>query len=89
MVSGKHKSNSLRKVFKRTPGGKNTVHYVKRKPKAAKCSVTGKVLAGVPRERTPGIKAMPKSKRRPERPYGGVLSSQAMRKKLTEKARKA
>ena len=89
MVAGKHKSNSLRKVFKKTPGGKNKVHYVKRKPKAAKCSVTGKVLVGVPRERPSNVRAMPKSRRRPERPYGGVLSSQAMRKKLTIKARKA
>ena len=89
MVAGKHKSNSLRKVFKRTPGGKNKVHYVKRKPTAAKCSVTGKVLAGVPRERQPKLNSMPKTRRRPERPYGGVLSSQAMRKKLIQKAREA
>lgn len=89
MVSGKHKSNTLRKVFKRTPGGRNKVHYVKKKPKAPNCSVTGKFLPGMTREKASKLGRVPKSRRRPERPYGGVLSSQAMRKKLIKKAREA
>lgn len=82
-----HKSNTLRKVFVKTPGGKTTVHYRRRKPACAKCADTGKPLSGVPRELPRKMTNLPKSKKRPERPYGGFLSSAAMRKRLKQKAR--
>jgi len=84
MVSGKHKSNTLKKVFVRTPGGKTVAHYRNRKPSASKCADCGAKLLGVPRE-TPGkLGKVPKSARRPERPYGGVLCSSCSRKKIIE-----
>jgi large subunit ribosomal protein L34e len=84
MVSGKHKSNTLKKVFVRTPGGKTTVQYRKRKPSAAECSGCGIKLSGVPRERPCNLKKIPRSARRPERPFGGVLCSSCSRKKIIE-----
>ncbi len=87
MVSGKHKSNRLRKVFVRTPGSRTVVHRRKRKPSKAKCAIFGNTLAGVPHGRDSAVRKLSKSKRRPERPFGGVLSSKAMRFVLRMRAR--
>ena len=87
MPAGRHKSRSLRRVFVRTPGGRTVLHYRKRKPKNAKCSSCGIVLKGVPRERPFKMKKMAKSKKRPSRPYAGVLCSKCMRSAIIEKAR--
>ena len=86
MVSGKHKSNSFAAIHVRTVSG-TKVRFRKRKPSPARCSETNKVLHGVPRGRPVDIAKMNKSQRRPERPYGGVLSSEDMRKKMKQKAR--
>ena len=87
MVSGKHKSNSMRKVFVKAPGGTLKTHFRDRKPNKAICAVYGTPLPGVPRESPASMRNMPKSQKRPERPFGGVLSSRAMRDKMKEKAR--
>ncbi len=88
MVVGRHKSRSLRRVFRKTPGGKVVLHYKKRKPKLARCGSCGAVLKGVVKARPSKLKNMPKTKKRPERPYGGVLCSKCLRKLMIEKARK-
>ena len=74
-----YKSKRFRKIFVRTPGGKTTVHHRERKPSPARCALTGQILPGVPRERPAKMVNLPKTKKRPERPYGGILSSRAMR----------
>lgn len=88
MVSGRFKSRSKRKVFVKAPGNKVKVHYRQRKPQRAVCAKYGTPLVGVPRESPSKMANLPKTKKRPERPYGGVLSSKAMREKMKEKARK-
>ena len=45
------------------------------------------ILKGVPRERPYKMRTMAKTKKRPERPYGGVLCSKCMREIFKEKAR--
>ena len=87
MPSGKHKSGRYRKIFVRTPGSKNTVHFRERKPSKTICGNCKKPLAGVPRERPAKMANMPKSAKRPERPYGGNLCSACTRKLLQQKAR--
>jgi large subunit ribosomal protein L34e len=87
MVAGKYKSRTLRKVFVKVPGNTIKVHYRKRKPGKAKCAVYGTVLQGVARANPSGLRNMPKTEKRPQRPYGGVLSSKAMREKMKQKAR--
>jgi len=84
----KHKSRSLRRIFKKLPGGKINIHYKKRKPGKARCSDCSKPLIGVPRELPSKMQNLAKTKKRPERPYGGVLCSKCMRKKLKEQIRK-
>jgi len=87
MPTGRHKSRTLRRVFVRTPGAKNTLTYRKRAPSKAKCADCGAVLAGVIRARPHVMKKTSKSSKKPTRPYGGNLCSKCSRKKIIEKAR--
>ena len=84
MSAGRYKSRSLRRVAKKTPGGRVVVHYLKRKPKAARCANCGAILKGVPRERPYKMQSLPKSRKRPERPYGGMLCSKCSRIKIKQ-----
>jgi len=86
MVSGKLKSRTLRRVKIRTPNGTKTV-YKHRKPSKPICGKCGVNLKGVPRARKSEIVNMPKTAKRPERPYGGVLCSKCTRALLKEKIR--
>jgi len=81
------RTRSLRRIKKRTPGNRLVIHYEKRKPKIAHCAECHKPLHGVPRKRPVEIGKLPKSQRRPERPYGGILCSACSRKLIIEKAK--
>ena len=87
MVRRALRSKSLRKVKVKTPGGDTVTHYRKRKPSKAHCGNCGRVLSGVARARQTELKNMAKTKKRPERPYGGNLCSKCMRSLIVEKAR--
>ncbi|MFW6230755.1 MAG: 50S ribosomal protein L34e [Nanoarchaeota archaeon] len=89
VLPAKSKSRTFRRVKKVTPGHKNVIHYERRKPSKAVCAKTGEVLHGVARATPSKMQNMPKTMKRPERPYGGVLSSKAMREVMKEKARKS
>ena len=79
---GRYKSRSFRQVSRKVPGGKTKIHYKYKKPKKAHCAKCGALLAGVPRERPNKMKNMAKTKKRPQRPFGGVLCSKCMRKEI-------
>lgn len=87
MVSGKFKSKSKRKVFVKVPGNTVKVHHSPRKPKRAVCPIYGTPLAGVPRKNPAELGKLAKSERKPERPFGGMLSSKATRDIMKDKAR--
>ena len=87
MPAGKHKSGRYRKIFVKTPGSKVKVHFRERKPSKAICGSCKKQLAGVPRERPAKMQNIPKTAKRPERPYGGVLCSKCTRKLIQQQAR--
>ena len=76
------RSRSLRRVKVRTPGGKTIVRYERRKPGPARCALCGAVLGGVPRERPAKLRKFSHTERRPERPYGGVLCPNCLRRGL-------
>ncbi len=80
------KSKRHRTVRIRTPGGETKIVYKKKKPGKAQCARCGMVLKGVPTERSYKMRRTPKTKKRPERPYGGVLCSKCTRELMTEKA---
>ncbi len=82
-----HRSRSLRRIHKKMPGGKTKLVYKKRSPAKAQCGECGKNLAGVPRARPFKMQNMPKTSKRPERPYGGVLCTGCSRKLMIAKAR--
>lgn len=69
------------------PGGKTVQHYREQLPGQARCSETGQLLHGIPRMSAAEAKRAPKTSKRPQRPYGGALSSSATRAKLKERAR--
>ncbi len=82
MPSGKHKSRTLRRIFVRTISGNVTKHFRKRKLKRSSCGTCGTALKGVPNKIQSKLKNLSKTKKRPERPFGGVLCSSCMRKKI-------
>ena len=87
MPSGKHKSRTLRRVYRKTPGGKTRILYRNRKPKKVSCANCGAGLIGVTQMRTVKARNGPKTKKRPQRPYGGVLCGQCSRTLIKNNAR--
>lgn len=77
----------LRMISVKVPGGRTNIQFRKKKPSKSKCSKCGEQLSGVPKELPSKLKKLAKTKRRPERPYGGVLCSPCTRLLLKEKAR--
>jgi len=82
------KSKSLRKVFRKTPGARTVVHYKKKIPAKPKCAVCRAVLKGVARANANELRRMPKTMKRPQRPFGGILCSRCSRNELKKLARK-
>ena len=82
----KIKSRTFARKKVRTISGTKTV-YSKRKPKQGTCPVTGEILKGVPRVSPGHMRKLSKTERRPQRPFGGVLSSTASRDELKKRAR--
>ncbi len=87
MPAGREKSGRFRRIFVKTPGGKTVIHYRQQKASKAHCRDCHKVLSGVPAQSPAVITKLPKTARRPERPYGGILCSPCMRKALLSKVR--
>jgi large subunit ribosomal protein L34e len=85
MVSGRFKSRTFKRIFKRTPGAKTVLHYVLRKPSKHKCSVCGDILKGIKNLRPTKMQNIAKSQKTVKRPYGGNLCSKCMRQKIKEK----
>ena len=85
-MNSKIKSRTFRRKQVRTVNGTKTV-YVRRKPNAPRCAVTKKRLHGIPRGNAIDIKKLSKTQKRPQRPFGGVLSSSAARDEHKRRAR--
>jgi large subunit ribosomal protein L34e len=86
MVEGKKKSRTYAQRNVSVVSG-TTKHFNKRNPHPTRCPETNQQLHGIPRGRPVDMKRLTKSQRRPDRPYGGVLSSKAMRKQFKAQAR--
>lgn len=87
MVSGRYKSRTFRRIHVKLPGNRVKLHYKRRKPSKPKCGRCGSVLIGVLRELPYKMMTLPKTKKRPSRPYGGVLCSKCTRELIKEKIR--
>ncbi len=75
-----------KKLKKRIPSGKSVIRRGKRKPGYSRCAVCGAKIGGMPRRHPGEIKGVPKSKRVPNRPYGGYLCTKCMRETLKKKS---
>lgn len=82
------RSRSLRRLKKRLPGGRRTVSYERSKPGKGKCAVCKKPLSGMARERPSKLGKLAKSKRKPNRPYGGSLCPKCARETIKAKVLK-
>ena len=87
MPKPSRRSRSIRRVFRKIPGGGVSLQYKKQKPKAAKCGECGMVLKGIPRAIPTKMRSMTKTRKRPQRPYGGVLCSKCLRNKIIDNTR--
>jgi len=88
MPAPRHRTKSVRRVFRKTPGGKTVLTYRKNKPNKAKCASCKDVLKGIIRERPYKMAKARKTQKRPERPFGGNLCTKCLRVKIKEEARK-
>ena len=86
MPAGRHKSRTFRRVFTKVIS-KTKMFYKLRKPKIAHCADCKIELKGVPRLRPYKAMTTAKTKKRPERPYGGKLCSKCTRSLLKSKVR--
>ncbi|BEP17510.1 50S ribosomal protein L34e [Pyrofollis japonicus] len=82
-----HRTRSLRKIHVRLPGGETAVHYEKRRPSPARCAICGRPLSGVPRLRPVELRRLPKTAKRPERIFGGVICHECLEKLLKRSIR--
>ena len=82
------RSNALRKIRRKVPGGASIIHYFKKRVSRSRCSACGDILPGTISARKIAMKKNPKSKRRPKRAHGGNLCSKCSRKKIKRKARR-
>jgi large subunit ribosomal protein L34e len=89
MVAPRLKSRTLRRIKVRLPGSKTVTHFKRRKPSIAKCGKCGANLKGIPREMPAKFKNLPKTAKRPQRPFGGVLCTKCMRAHFVLEARKS
>ncbi len=87
MPALRYRSRTYKRTFRRTPGGKTVLHYKKKKPQKHHCAECGKLLHGVPRGRPYQIRKLAKSKKRPNRPFGGNLCTECTRRFYKEQAR--
>lgn len=77
----------MKKVKRRTPSGKINIHKKREKPALAKCANCKKPLQGVPKLVSSQMRKLAKTKRRPEKPYGGYLCTSCSRELFRERIR--
>mgnify|MGYP006287778259 CR=1 FL=1 len=87
MVAGNKRSRSAKRSQRVIPGNKSVTRYRKKKAGVARCQLTGQKLNGVPRKTKAQLRNMPKSKKKPTRPFGGALSPVAMKRVMIERVR--
>jgi large subunit ribosomal protein L34e len=85
MPRGNKRSRTFRRVFVKTPT-KVKIDYKKRKPSKKLCPSCGSVLKGAPITRTYKTK-IAKTKKRPERAFGGCLCSKCSRREIIKRNR--
>ncbi len=82
------RSRSLRRVYIKTPSGRNKILYKIRKPSKPTCSNCGKELHGVPRNVPSIVRNLSKSSKHPKRMFGGNLCFNCTKLEIIKRVRK-
>jgi large subunit ribosomal protein L14e len=83
-MRGAIKSGSKKRIQVRIPSGNSVLRFKEKRPGKATCP-TGRELPGTVRGNAAAVRKFTTSQRKPSRPYGGVLSSPAMRAVMLER----
>ncbi|MCI2414638.1 MAG: 50S ribosomal protein L34e [Candidatus Aramenus sp.] len=78
------RSRSLRKISVKLPSGRSATHYERRKNSEAVCAMCKRPLRGVP---TNGVNKLSKTKKRPQRMFGGYLCHSCLEKLIKSSLR--
>jgi len=76
-----------RKIYVKLPGNRLSIVIKRMKPKIARCGNCGKELQGIKKLSTNKFKNLAKSKKRPNRAYGGNLCSKCSREEILRRLR--
>lgn len=87
LAESRSKSRTFARSQVRIPSGKTVTHYSRRKNARPQCAGCGDFLKGVPRAFPSELHNIPKTQRRPQRPYGGVLCSSCSRQTIIDRVR--
>ncbi|MHA1715317.1 MAG: 50S ribosomal protein L34e [Promethearchaeota archaeon] len=79
------RSRSIKRRSIVTPGGTNKIHYRRPNPGFARCASCGNIMSSVPRRSRSKMRKIPKSSRRPNRPYGGYLCPRCIQQQVKNK----
>ena len=82
-----HRTSYIIKKKIRTPGGRLSVHYERKKPGPARCARCGKILQGVVSGRPKQVRKTALTRKRPNRYFGGVLCSSCLAELIKAAAR--
>ena len=81
------RTGSKKRRTLRLPGGSSGTHYGREKFGLSHCSRCGRILSGTPRLAPSGIRKIPASQRKVERPYGSLLCSSCLQELLKQAVR--
>ncbi|HEX55117.1 MAG: 50S ribosomal protein L34e [Candidatus Altiarchaeales archaeon] len=87
MVEPRLRSRSLKRVQRRTPGGRTVTHYRREKPNKHRCGRCGKILNGVSNDIPSRIRKLSKSEKVPTRRYAGVLCANCLERLIRYETR--
>ncbi len=82
---GRNRRLKKARIAVRTPGGRTVYHYRHKKHSPARCARCGKPLNATPTGPRSVMGKLPKSQRRPNRPYGGYLCPECLRELMLSK----
>ncbi|NVM30782.1 MAG: 50S ribosomal protein L34e [Candidatus Helarchaeota archaeon] len=87
MPAPRYRSRSKKRKNITTPGKVTKIHYEKHGTSQNKCAECGNPIKSTPRLRGPNIHKVSKSKRRPNRKYGGYYCPTCLRSKIKKAVR--
>ena len=89
MPAPRYRSRSKKRKNIVTPGKVTKIHYQKHGTSQKKCAGCGNPIKSIPRLRGPNIRKISRTKRRPNRTYGGYYCPHCLNKKLKSAIRES